>query len=330
MKARKTLPSSAPSPLAQAILAAALSDNRLARAIARRARRLIVRLNDPLVEIRVAGARLLAPLSHELPFYQLSFGHYDTVLPRLATHLHKTRGAALAVVDVGANIGDSAAALLALPETTVLAIEGGERFFRLLAANGAQWAGRLTPVHCLLGERTEVIAATIDDHRGTGRVRTSGEKVAVRTLAALIDEHPAFRNAGLVKIDTDGFDIAILRGAAPWLAAVQPVLLFEYDPHFWHPITPDGDRLFLELADLGYGPLLAYDNFGWLAWSGTAGDERRIEELGAWLSGRASSVYVDICVFPATDVASFEHFRASELRHFTTTSTGTGCAAVRR
>src|SRR5438309_997316 len=84
---------------------------------------------------------------------------------------------------------------------------------------------------------------------------------------------------------------------------------------YWRSITPDGARLFCELADLGYGPLLAYDNFGWLVWSGSVRDERRLEELDAWLSGRESGVYVDLCAFPATDAGLFEHFRASEVRH---------------
>ena len=51
-----------PSPLAQVVLAGALSDRRLAKSVARQARRLIVRHGDPLVEIRVAGARLLGRL----------------------------------------------------------------------------------------------------------------------------------------------------------------------------------------------------------------------------------------------------------------------------
>jgi FkbM family methyltransferase len=326
MKMRGAAASLRPNRLAQAILAGALSEHRLGRIVARQARRLIVRHSDPLVEIEVAGARLLAPLSHDLPLYQQSFLHYDTALPRLARHLQEAHGAALAVVDVGANIGDSAAALLALPQTRVLAIEGNDRFFQLLAANGAQWAGRLTAVHCLLGEKSEVRAAAIEVHHGTGRLRPGEGTVALRSLADVIDEHPAFRDARLVKIDTDGFDIAILRGARPWLAIARPVLFFEYDPHFWRPITPDGARLFRELADVGYGPLLAYDNFGWLVWSGSVHDERRLEELDAWLSRRGSSVYADLCAFPASDAASFEDFRASEVRHFTDASGVEACA----
>jgi FkbM family methyltransferase len=305
------------SPLAQAVLAAALSDHRVARIMGQQARRLIARYGDPLVEIRVADASLLAPLSHDLPLYQRSFVHYDTALPRLVHHLQTGRGATLAVVDVGANIGDSAAAVLASPGTRVLAIEGDQRFFRLLTANGVQWGDRLTPVHCLLGARREVVAAAIDVRRGTGRVRPGKKTIDFRTLVDVVDEHPAFREAGLVKIDTDGFDIAILRGARPWLAATQPVLFFEYDPHFWRTVTPDGAQLFRKLAEVGYGPLLAYDNFGWLLCSGTVHDQRRLEEFDAWLSGRRSSVYLDLCIFPANKSAFFEEFRASEVRHFT-------------
>src|SRR5262249_26864144 len=157
------------------------------------------------------------------------------------------------------------------------------RSFRLLsanvAANAAQWGDRLTAVHARLGTQSDVVAAAIDACRGDGPRQPGNGTMAPRTLAPttlapttlapttladVIAEHPAFRDAGLLKIDTDGFDIAILRGAQVWLAAAQPVLFFEYDPHFWPPVTPDGGRLFGELAELGYGPLIAYDNFGWL------------------------------------------------------------------
>ena len=196
----------------------------------------------------------------------------------------------LAVVDVGANIGDLAAALLALPETRVLAIEGNERFFQLLTANSGQWADRLTPVRCLLGERSEVLAATIDAGRGTGRLRPGDDRVVLRTLAEVVDEHPEFREARLVKIDTDGL-ISQSCAARTVVGRGATRAVLRYDPHFWRPITPDGARLFCELADIGYGPLLVYDNFGWLIWSGSVHDERRLEELDAWLSGRGSSVY---------------------------------------
>jgi FkbM family methyltransferase len=276
----------------------------------------MVRRADPLVGIDIARSRLLAPLSHELPFYRQSFEHYDTALPRLARHLQQSDGGSLAVIDVGANIGDSAAALLAVPQTTVLAIEGDERFFDLLTANARQWTGRLTPVQSLLGERAEALEATIDAGRGTARLQPGKRRVVVRTLADVVDQYPAFAGARLVKIDTDGFDIAVLRGARDWLVAAQPALFFEYDPHFWRPVTPDGARIFAELADCGYGPLLAYDNFGWLAWSGTVEDGRRLEELDAWLSQRSGHVYVDLCVFPARAASLFEQFRCAELRHF--------------
>jgi len=313
-----------PSPIAQAILSAALSDHRLTRAIGRKARRMLARHGDPLVEIRVAEARLLAPLSHDRPIYQRHFAHYDTALPRLAQHLQAERGT-LAVVNVGANIGDTSAALLAAPGITVLAIEGDERLFRLLAANAAAnaalWCDRLTAVHGLLGVRSEVLAAALDVGRGTGRLQAGNGTMALSTMADVVDEHPAFRDAGLLKIDTGDFDIAILRDAREWLAAAQPVLFFEYDPHFWRPVTPDGARIFSQLADCGYGPLLAYDNFGWMAWSGTVRDGRRLEELDAWLSGRAGQVYVDLCVFPANEASLFEKWRAAELRHFSAVAT---------
>src|SRR5262245_35643707 len=209
--ARTRLPDSVgltPSPFAQAILSAALSDHRLTRTVGQYARRLLVRSGDPLVKIRVAEAHLLAPLSHDLPVYQRHFAHYDTALPRLAQHLQAERGT-VAAVDIGANIGDTAAALLAAPGVTVLAIEGDERFFRLLTANAAGnaalWGDRLTAVHSLLGVRSELLAAAIEVGRGTGRLRPAKGTTALITLADVIDEYPAFRDADLLKIDTEGF-----------------------------------------------------------------------------------------------------------------------------
>ena len=305
-----------PSLFAQVLLARVLTGGTFSRAVARRVRRWVLRHGDPLVEVIVDGARLLAPLSHDLPLYRHQYAHYDTALPRLARHLSAEQGEPLVIVDVGANVGDSAAALLALPQSLVLAIEGSERYFNLLVANGVQWPGRLVPVRCFLGERTAALAATMQIHGGTGALKLEGDMIALRTLADVIAEHPTFQKARLVKVDTDGFDIAILRGATAWLATAQPVLFFEYSPHHWRSVTPNGAELFGELAALGYGPLLVYDNCGWLAWSGLVSDARRLEELDAWLTGRDGLTYADICVFPATDSASFERFRAAELWHY--------------
>ena len=75
------------------------------------------------------------PLSHELPFYQHDHPRYDRQLGAIAAELGGP------VVDIGANVGDTAAAIRAESDVPILCVEGDPAFFALLERNARAIGG---------------------------------------------------------------------------------------------------------------------------------------------------------------------------------------------
>jgi FkbM family methyltransferase len=217
------------------------------------ARRLLVRLGDPIVRYRIDGVELELPLSHELPFYRHDHPEYDRAIGRIARLL------AGPAVDVGANVGDTAAAIRAESDVPVLCVEGDPRSFALLVRN----ARRLGDVEL---ERSFVDAPAhgrLERSAGTARIVPGDEELAAKPLARVLEEHPRFAQPALLKLDTDGMDVPILLANTELLDRLRPALFFEYDPHFG--ARPE---IFDRLGELGYDRMLVYENTGELVRAG--------------------------------------------------------------
>jgi FkbM family methyltransferase len=242
------------------------------------ARKLLVRLGDPTVRYRYGDVELELPLSHQLPFYRHAHPAYDAPLARIACDLGGP------VVDVGANVGDTAAAIRARCDVAVLCVEGDERFFALLERN----ALRLGDVEL---ERAFVDAPArgrIERAAGTARIVAGDDDLPTKPLEQVLEEHPRFASPALLKVDTDGADVPILEANIDLLARLRPVLFFEYDPHLG--ARPE---IFERLRAVGYRTAAWYEHTG----------ERRAEvELPAHLHdlyvGHRGVRYADVCVRP--------------------------------
>jgi FkbM family methyltransferase len=242
------------------------------------ARRLLVRLGDPNVRYRIGDVELELPLSHELPFYRHDHPRYDERIGPLAREL------AGPVVDVGANVGDTAAWIRAESDVPVLCVEGDERFFSLLERNAA----RLGDVEL---ERAFVEAPArggVARGMGTARVVTGDADLPAKPLVQILEEHPRFARPALLKLDTDGMDVPILLANLDLLERLLPVLFFEYDPHLG--ATPE---IFDRLAAIGYGSA---------EWIENTGEPAARLELPAHLHerylGYEGRRYADVCVRP--------------------------------
>lgn len=288
-----------------------------------RAERLVLKFGDPLVRFRFASFDLSLPLSHRLPIYLHQCPHYNRNLGRIGKLMHE-RFPDLRAVDVGANVGDSVAVLRAQAHFPILCVEADPRFFDLLRQNAAQFPD-VALVRAYLGEAPSEVAGRLNSAEGTGHVevepspaRTAAvETISIRTLCQVFAEYPSFASAKLVKIDTDGYDCKILRGAAPCLAKSKPVLFFEYDPYFLSRQGDDGLAVFRTLGELGYRDLLVYDNLGNLIGPARVDDEagtKRIHDVHC--DHRAGGRYVDLCAFHADDAAVFAAALSSEAGYF--------------
>lgn len=242
------------------------------------ARRLLVRLGDPTVRYRIGEVELELPLSHELPFYQHDHPRYDRQLGAIAATLGGP------VVDVGANVGDSAAAIRAESEVPILCVEGDATFFALLERN-ARAIGGVELERALVEGPAR---GRIRGGAGTARVVEGGDALPSKPLAQILDEHRAFARPALIKLDTDGMDIPILLANLPLLAELRPVLFFEYDPY----LGADPE-IFERLREVGYATADWYEN---------TGEHVATVELPVHLHeqyvGHGGARYADVCVRP--------------------------------
>lgn len=187
------------------------------------------------------------------------------------------------VVDVGANVGDTAAAIRAQTDAPILCIEGDAEFFRLLEVNAAQLDG-------VELEQAFVDAPAhgrVERARGTARLIAGAAAVRTKPLARVLAEHPRFAEPALLKLDTDGMDVPILLANLDLLGRLRPALFFEYDPHLGaEPVV------FERLREIGYAKMHVYENTGEHA--ETVSLPGAIHERYA---GHGGARYADVCVF---------------------------------
>lgn len=257
-----------------------------------------------LIPVRVGNYDLQMNADHPLPHYRRKFPTYCANLPRIAATL-KEHCPDLLLIDIGANVGDTVAFCRSEADFPIVCIEGSDFYFPLLEKNLRQFE-KVWAYQIYLGERDQEIAALPENSRGTGRLVKSAAqgspKMRLRSLDAFLDENPRFAGARMLKVDTDGYDLMILRGAVKYLSRTKPVLFFEYDRVFLKEAGDDGLNTLWQLASLGYQTALFYDNLGRFMVSTTLDDRRLITQLHDYIEGRKSPFpYYDICLVHRED-----------------------------
>jgi FkbM family methyltransferase len=200
--------------------------------------------------------------------YQSQYRLYDWVLGEIAKLIaSKYPGATM--IDIGANVGDTAALLCRHCDIPILCIEGNPRFLEYLRRNAQRLPASIEIVECLIGAspgsvsardlKTAAGTASLVDTDPTPR---GGQQILVRPLADILREHTRFQRPKLIKTDTDGSDFEILNSSMNAIRDLKPILFFEYDPTSRKDGMPLANRTIAELGAAGYQHFLVYDNFG--------------------------------------------------------------------
>lgn len=213
---------------------------------------------------------------------------------------------------MGANIGDTVALLRVAGITNrVHCVEGSPEFVDLLERNKPV-LGDVLLHRTWLGEGPT--AGTPVAVGGTARLSGAGS-VRVETLADLA-MRAQFGDVRLLKIDTDGYDLAVIRGAREWLEKQKPVVFFEYSPTDLAATGDDGHSSVDELARRGYGRILYWDNYGRFLCASSLEDLRLIQQLHSYAAGgHGAFPYYDCCVFPLDEDELAEQVTLEEERH---------------
>ncbi len=174
------------------------------------------------------------PYEHEMLLATINFLHPGSV-----------------VVDVGANVGNHAI-FWAHHEHPVSAFEPNEAVADIAEANIELNA---------LADRVELHRVALGDHEGTGRVEhlaagnLGGTRVVMGAGEVSVAELDAFAlaNVGLIKVDVEGMELEVLRGARQTVLRDRPLLCIE---------TLDHEMLAAVLAEvtpLGYVDWATYN-----------------------------------------------------------------------
>jgi FkbM family methyltransferase len=270
----------------QARMAQSLTDGRLAdRRRADRTRRALVRRGgDPTVEFDVDGSRLTLPLSHSLPVSRRRYPRYSENLGLVARLVAESGGHTM--IDVGANIGDSAAIVKAhAPGMAILCVDADPAYLPFLRSNTARWPDIEIAAPIMLAGRTEDVPGRIVGARGTSRFDlSSAGTTAAMSLDDLVAERNRFAAPALLKSDTDGFEDQVLRGARSVLTN-GPVLFLEYDPKLLRDAGSDGLEMLARLRSQGYERIAFYDKFGEFMVRASLNDEALLRDLDAYAAG---------------------------------------------
>jgi len=162
------------------------------------------------------------------------------------------------VVDIGANIGlhTLRSALLTGEKGKVIAIEPSTWAINKLRQNlelNPELKRIIEIRHHALGEKVErsITLGFQSSYRLNGKNEIYSEAVDVLTLDSIADQN-SLKHVAFMKIDVDGHELHILRGAMHLLSISKPVLVVEFTPSYSASYLDELTAIETYLQSLGY------------------------------------------------------------------------------
>lgn len=223
---------------------------------------------DPVIKVNLGRQCLWMNWSHNLPHFLRNYPNYETEIGRLAAFIQQKMGR-LIMIDVGANVGDTIATLPVLQNARFLCIEGSQNYYSLLTRNLEKNPNtKCVNAFCSDGESLDPHLSLVEVC-GTAHLERNTDSpsidVPTETLDVIAAREQGFMETNFLKIDTDGFDFRVLKGAVNLLEAARPALHFEFSPRLWQEVgNTDIPAALKWLGNAGYKTAIIYDNLGYL------------------------------------------------------------------
>jgi FkbM family methyltransferase len=161
-------------------------------------------------------------------------------------------------LDVGANIGIltlSAARHVAVGGGAVIAFEPHPQNFLTLRHNVALNGLRHVDAHNVgLAEAPDVLTCQGRARGGNWSLASRGDQsfeVRLIRLDDFLDDHPLPR-LDVIKIDVEGAEVRVLRGAQRTITRFRPLMIFEVCPAWLRRLHSSTAELLATVAELGY------------------------------------------------------------------------------
>lgn len=214
------------------------------------------------------------------------------------------------IIDIGANIGDSVALIRTEINSPIICIEGDTFYYNLLKKN-LEYFENVTSIKQYLGESDNTISASPVHEHGTLKLSndvTDNQKIEIKTLDTLIKETQIdWGNIKLLKIDTDGFDNAIIKGSKNLLKSNKPIIFFEYSEMHLRENGSNGLDIFPFLESNDYENIMFYEPNGRFILSTEIKNQNLIAQIHDFISNFSNPIqYLDIVAFHKDDIDLFE------------------------
>lgn len=271
-----------------------------------RIRPLRARSDDEVLAQQVGNFRISMNSGMQLSHIYRSIPGYNGEIGRVAACVAKKYPAARAV-DIGANVGDTVAIIRSSTDMPVLAIEGDAACFDFLVQNTARFPDVIAKRAFLDAEPRMARLAIEKEGWNATLVRPARGVVSYdiqfTTLDDIVDGDANRLSYKLVKVDTEGFDCRILRGARRLIADAHPVLIFEYNPSAVPPVDGSCLSIFQFLREMGYWDLLIWDAYGRFVTATNLASEGLLTDFDSYVAqGRAKVEYFDFCAVSRDDI----------------------------
>lgn len=161
------------------------------------------------------------------------------------------------VLDIGANIGDSAV-MLGSSGADLILVEPDPYYSRLLEFNVSLLHGVRRIEKVVISQRP--MRGELKRRGGTAKVQEGKDGLSIPTMTL---EEACDPDTKLIKIDTDGYDFEILLGALNFLAVQKPMLYFEVECPSRNAYA-EATSLVDQLASIGYRHYCVWDDSGLL------------------------------------------------------------------
>lgn len=245
--------------------------------------------------------------THKLAEYQKNFPKYDRQLAQICDLLKKKKQDRLNIIDVGANIGDTVINI-GQKDAFYLLIEGNHTFYKYIKQNLKNYHYNVE--YTFLSDEEDILAPL--SHDGTAKLTKTNDSNGIMSckLDHILSNKYNDIKFDILKIDTDGFDFKVLRGAAKFLEEQAPFIFFEWDKMFLNEQNEDELSIFRYLESKGYLHLILFDNFGNYFATSTTTDLIKLKTYIENSRIEGKPFYYDVLAIP-----KYSEIFVDEIRH---------------
>ncbi|NOT90683.1 FkbM family methyltransferase [Ferruginibacter sp.] len=266
-------------------------------------------------KVNVGNFILSMPGNNPLVRHYERFPKYNIKLGQLAGIILKKYPDAV-MLDVGANVGDTVAVVRSAVNIPIIAVEGDEFTYSFLQKNAPLFE-QLEIINQFLGEESKEQSVDmlkegwnttiIPKESNSGNSKVLNFKTLDDVLT--VSKFGRSKKVKLIKVDAEGYDTIILRGALKTIAEFKPVLFFEYNRENMDTIGEMGLPTLFSMANYGYDRIAILDNHNRCVVHTTLSQKDIIKQLHDYADGEKGLIpHYDICIFHSLDSDILDEF----------------------